>query len=32
MLALGAAFLRSAHSNEPAINALLFGEILGVEQ
>jgi len=30
MLALGAAFLASSTNYEPAINALLFGEILGV--
>ncbi|HEY5110801.1 MAG TPA: metal ABC transporter permease [Acidimicrobiales bacterium] len=30
MLALGAAFLATSNDYEPAINALLFGEILGV--
>ncbi len=30
MLALGAAFLATSNEYEPAINALLFGEILGV--
>lgn len=30
MLALGAAFLATSNAYEPAVNALLFGEILGV--
>jgi zinc/manganese transport system permease protein len=30
MLALGAAFLATSNEYEPAVNALLFGEILGV--
>jgi zinc/manganese transport system permease protein len=30
MLALGAAFLATSNDYEPAVNALLFGEILGV--